>query len=95
MFQGDFLVFPIGNNDIVLGIQWLYPLEDIKFNFKKLIMEFEHEGKLQTLQEIQPKLKVVQSKALEKVDGNESRFFMVKVRGAKEEESNVEGVESI
>lgn len=39
-----------------------------------------------TLQEIQPKLKDVQSKALEKVDISNSKFFMIKVRGAKEEE---------
>lgn len=70
VFQDDFLVFPIGSSDIVMGIQWLYPLEDIKFNFKKLIIEFEYKGKLLTLQEIQPKLKAFQSKALDKVDRN-------------------------
>lgn len=40
VFQDDFLVFPIGKSDVVFGIQWLYPLDDIKFNFKKLLMEF-------------------------------------------------------
>lgn len=49
VLQDDFLVFPIGKSDIVLGLQWLYPLEDIKFNFRKLMMEFEYQGQLLTL----------------------------------------------
>lgn len=85
VFQDDLLVFPIDSNDVVMGIQWLYILEDIKFNVKKLLIEFEYEGKLLTLQGIQPKLKDVQSKALEKVDRSNSKLFMVKVRGAKGE----------
>lgn len=32
MFKDDFLVFSVGKSDLVLGIQWMYPLEDIKFN---------------------------------------------------------------
>lgn len=67
MFQDDFLVFPIGKSDVVLGIQWLYPLDDIKFNFKKLLMEFEYQGKLMTLKGIQSKFKTVKAKSLEKM----------------------------
>nr|XP_009799169.1 PREDICTED: uncharacterized protein LOC104245276 [Nicotiana sylvestris] len=51
-------------------------------------MEFEHEGRLLTLQGIQSTFKDVQFKSLDKVDRKESRFFMVKVRGDKEEESS-------
>lgn len=31
---------------MVLGVQWLRDLGDILFNFKKLTMLFEHQGKL-------------------------------------------------
>ncbi|KAF3645758.1 putative ATP-dependent DNA helicase Q-like 5-like [Capsicum annuum] len=49
-------VFPLsgvwggGKNDVVLGVKWLCPLDDINFNFKKLIMEFEYKANLLTLQ---------------------------------------------
>lgn len=61
----------------------MHPLEDIKFKFKILLIEFEYERKLLTLQGIQPKLKAARPKALEKVDWKNLTFFMVKVRGSK------------
>lgn len=58
VFQFDFLVFLIDKSDVVLGVQWLYPLEDIKFNFRKLMIEFEYKGKLLTLLEYNLPLKL-------------------------------------
>lgn len=49
-FQDDFMVLPIGNCDVVLGIQWLCKLGDIRVNFGKLMMEFEYQGKSIKLQ---------------------------------------------
>lgn len=89
MFQDDFLVFPIGKSDVVLGIQWLYPLDDIKFNFKKLLMEFEYQGKLLTLRGIQPKFKTMKAKSLEKIVVGGSQLFMVKVHAAGTESTGV------
>lgn len=63
MFEDDFLVFPVGKSDLVLGIQWLYPLEGIKFNFRKLLIEFEYKGKLLILKGIQPTFKAVDAKS--------------------------------
>lgn len=80
IFQNDFLVFSIGKCGLVLGIQWLCPLEDVKFNFKKLVIEFEYQGKLLRLQGIQPSFKFVQAKTLEKLTKQDSQFFMVRVR---------------
>lgn len=89
MFQDDFLIFPIGKSDVVLGIQWSCPLEDIRFNFRKLIMEFEYQGKLLTLQGIQPKFKTVDAKSLSKMTVETSQFFMVKVRCAEAEPTGI------
>ncbi|XP_009780569.1 uncharacterized protein [Nicotiana sylvestris] len=89
VFQDDFLVFPIGKSDLFLGIQWLYPLDDIKFNFKKLLMEFEYQGKLLTLRGIQPKFKTMKAKSLEKIVVGGSQLFMVKVHAAGTESTGV------
>ncbi|XP_019257786.1 PREDICTED: uncharacterized protein LOC109236005 [Nicotiana attenuata] len=84
MFEDDFLVFPIEKSDLVLGIQWLYPLEDIKFNFRKLLIESEYKGKLLTLKGIQPTFKAVDAKSFEKMSVEGSQFFMVRVKSEGE-----------
>ncbi|XP_060178356.1 uncharacterized protein LOC132608338 [Lycium barbarum] len=83
MFQDDFLVFPVGKSDMVLGVQWLCPLGDIKFNFQKLFMEFEHQGQLLKLQGIQPKFKTVEARSITKMTEVSSQFFMIQVRSAE------------
>ena len=40
-FVADVLSLPLGNYDLVLGIQWLVKLKDIWWNFKKLQMRFK------------------------------------------------------
>ncbi|KAJ7954398.1 Ty3/gypsy retrotransposon protein [Quillaja saponaria] len=39
-FFADFLVMPLGSYGMVLGIQWLSTLGDIRWNFQKLTMNF-------------------------------------------------------
>lgn len=98
VFQDNLFVFPIGNCDLVLGIQWLCPLEDVKFSFRKLIIEFEYHGKLLTLQGVQPKLKAIQAKNLEKMNTQGSKLFMVRVReteGAKEQNNELKPIEEL
>ena len=43
-FVSDVLLIPLGGCDLVLGIQWLATLRTIKWNFKKLKMEFNLKG---------------------------------------------------
>lgn len=54
ILRANFLLLPLGSNDMVLGVQWLCTLcgekGDILFNLRALTMKFEYEGKVQTLQ---------------------------------------------
>ncbi|KAH0652768.1 hypothetical protein KY289_030446 [Solanum tuberosum] len=44
-FSSDFLLLPLGNIDIVLGVQWLNTLGRILFDFSKRTIEFMHQRK--------------------------------------------------
>ncbi|KAH0714831.1 hypothetical protein KY284_007736 [Solanum tuberosum] len=48
-FSSDFLLLPLGNIDIVLGVQWLNTLGRILFDFSKRTIEFMHQGKKHVL----------------------------------------------
>ncbi|GJS94714.1 putative mitochondrial protein [Tanacetum coccineum] len=43
-FTTDVMLLPLGGCEMVLGIQWLATLGDIKCNFKELRMEFKYGG---------------------------------------------------
>ncbi|GKC39446.1 enoyl-[acyl-carrier-protein] reductase, mitochondrial [Tanacetum coccineum] len=45
-FEADFFVMPIGGYDVVLGINWLSTLGEIKFDFKLLYMDFNWNDKV-------------------------------------------------
>ncbi|KAH0699969.1 hypothetical protein KY290_014779 [Solanum tuberosum] len=44
-FTADFLLLPLGCCGVVLGVQWLLTLGDIKMNFRNLTMEFWYKGR--------------------------------------------------
>ena len=44
-FTIDVQLLLLGNCDMVMGIQWLETLEEIKWDFKQLRMEFMVQGK--------------------------------------------------
>ncbi|GKA21595.1 reverse transcriptase, partial [Tanacetum coccineum] len=44
-FESDFMILPSGGCEMVLGIQFLSTLGDIKCNFQELRMEFKFNGK--------------------------------------------------
>ena len=43
-FVSDAMLLPLGGRDMVLGMQWLSTLGDIKCNLKELRMEFMYNG---------------------------------------------------
>lgn len=68
---------------MVLGVQWLCTLGgntgDIKFNFRRLTMEFEYEDKMIMLQGIEPKLKVIDVAPLHIASKKSAHFFMIAI----------------
>ena len=48
-FEEDVLVLPIGGCEVVLGMQWLSTLGEVKWNFAELRMEFLQKGKKMVL----------------------------------------------
>ena len=43
-FESDVLLIPLGICDMVLGVQWLSQLGTIRWNFKKLQLEYTYQG---------------------------------------------------
>ncbi|KAJ7949633.1 Ty3/gypsy retrotransposon protein [Quillaja saponaria] len=72
-FQADFLVMPLGSYCVVLGVQWLSTLGDIRWNFGSLTMEFKWKKQLMKLQG-QSKLSVTMTGG-EKADMNVSTKY--------------------
>ncbi|GMI72124.1 hypothetical protein HRI_000881700 [Hibiscus trionum] len=67
-FVADFLVLPLKNCDMVLVIQWLTGLGNVKWNFAEHIMEFQHSGDRVKLMEIQAgELQWIETNACEKL----------------------------
>ncbi|XP_076949459.1 uncharacterized protein LOC143622102 [Bidens hawaiensis] len=65
-FTTEVLLLPLESYDMILGVQWLLPLNDILWNFQKMTMKFELAGKSYELKGLQNNLFAVCS--LEKVD---------------------------
>ena len=68
-FTTDVLLLPLGNCDMVLGVQWLQTLGEIQWDFKHLIMEFGVKGKRHVIKggTAQVELKTVTVKQLYKI----------------------------
>ena len=68
-FITDVLILPLGNCDMVLGVQWLETLGEIKWDFKELRMEFQVQGKKHVLRgsTSQVELKAISSKQMGKL----------------------------
>ncbi|XP_022008416.1 uncharacterized protein LOC110907795 [Helianthus annuus] len=64
-FTTEVLLLPLESYDMILGVQWLLPLNDILWNFQKMTMKFELAGKGYELKGLQNNLFAVCS--LEKV----------------------------
>ncbi|XP_019257761.1 PREDICTED: uncharacterized protein LOC109235975 [Nicotiana attenuata] len=78
-FQTDLLWMTLGTCDMVLGVQWLQTLGDIRMDFTQLTMEFQLYGKKYLLQCDDARLKTVDAIALGKMAEGKAQLFMVRV----------------
>ncbi|KAH0730002.1 hypothetical protein KY289_001190 [Solanum tuberosum] len=76
-FSSDFLLLPLGNMDIVLGVQWLNTLGRILFDFQSRTIEFRYQGKKDVLRGASSQLKPARAKSINKVEVDETQFFMM------------------
>jgi len=76
-FTSDFLLLPLGNVDIVLGVQWLNTLGRILFDFQSRTIEFLYQGKKDVLRGASSQLKSARAKSINKVEVDETQFFMM------------------
>ncbi|KAF3673124.1 hypothetical protein FXO37_07148 [Capsicum annuum] len=76
-FSSDFLLLPLGNVDIVLGVQWLSTLGRILFDFSSRTIEFRYQGKKHVLKGATNKLKTTKSKTLIKQCEVENQLYML------------------
>lgn len=63
-FTSDVLIIPLGSCDMVLGVQWLSNLGTVKWDFKRLMMEFDYNNYHHVFREIPPKSTKTNSKVL-------------------------------
>ncbi|KAG5575914.1 hypothetical protein H5410_056048 [Solanum commersonii] len=78
-FSSDFLLLPLRNIDIVLGVQWLNTLGRILFDFSKRTIEFMHQGKKHVLRGATTQVKTTNVKVLNKKLAEQVQFYMLSV----------------
>ena len=80
-FVTDVLLLLLGNCDMVLGIQWLETLGEIKWDFRELRMEFKIQGRKHVLRgsTSQVDLKIVDSKQMNKLLTSSSECSLIQL----------------
>lgn len=79
-FCADFYILPVSGCEIVLGASWLKVLGDILWNFEKMTMKFQVNGRDYQLQGgVDSQTTVVSSKALSRLLRKEKEAVMVQV----------------
>ncbi|XP_015167762.1 uncharacterized protein [Solanum tuberosum] len=76
-FSSDFLLLPLGNVDIVLGVQWLNTLGRILFDFRNRTIEFVHLGRKHVLRGASSQIKTTKTQSLNKKSVDLVQVFML------------------
>ncbi|XP_019267396.1 PREDICTED: uncharacterized protein LOC109244715 [Nicotiana attenuata] len=93
-FSSDFLLLPLGNIDIVLGMQWLNTLGRILFDFKKRTIEFMYQGKKHVLRGANDQLKAAKAKSLVRKEGADAQFFMMSLVASRDEDTYCHSIQA-
>ncbi|XP_019252819.1 PREDICTED: uncharacterized protein LOC109231628 [Nicotiana attenuata] len=86
-FEANFMLLPLANYDVVLGVEWLVTLGDIKMNFKKLTMEFFYKGRKHMLRGAGNQIKFANAGKIAKLSGNQPQLAMIQVIPCVEDRS--------
>lgn len=89
----DFLILPLGNSDVILGIQWLEKLGTIASNWKTQTLKFQVGGEMVTLKgDSQLERTCISLKAMVKTLQKEGHGILLEfnqLEGQKEEEHQI------
>ncbi|KAL2905959.1 Transposon Ty3-I Gag-Pol polyprotein [Bienertia sinuspersici] len=91
-YSSDMLLIPLGSCDMVLEVQWLSGLGTVKWDFKKLIMEFDFGNKHHVLKGIPPA--GVTTSTGQKAMVNSIQLFFMQLKVDKEETLQIFNAES-
>lgn len=78
-FSSNFLLLPLGNIDIVLGVQWLNTLGRLLFDFNNKTIEFVYQGRKHVLRGASKQLKSAKASSIVKKGGEDTQFFTMTV----------------
>ncbi|PHT82753.1 hypothetical protein T459_11196 [Capsicum annuum] len=78
-FSVEFWLLPLGSCGVVLGVQWLLTLGDIKMNFRDLTIEFWYKGRKHILKGFGRQIKTTGAGKLAKISGINSQLCMIQV----------------
>nr|XP_009616134.1 uncharacterized protein LOC104108732 [Nicotiana tomentosiformis] len=87
-FTSDLIVFPVGKYDLVLGALWMKTLGPVTMDHSNLTMIFNYQGKFHLLKGVTDECKVLNSKAIGKLKGEEVQLFMLHVVTAQHTSTN-------
>lgn len=79
LYTDDFLLIPLKSCDIILGVQWLLSLGDLKMKFQELTLGYHYQGQDCVLKGVVDKVKTVETKKLEKMAIGGGQLFMIRV----------------
>ncbi|KAH0652629.1 hypothetical protein KY289_030307 [Solanum tuberosum] len=85
-FTADFLLLPLGCCGVVLGVQWLLTLGDIKMNFTNLTMKLWYKGRKHLLRGAGNQVLTIGAGKLAKHSSNQSQLCMIQVMPMGSEE---------
>jgi hypothetical protein len=87
--QADFFLLPLGNYEVVLGIEWLRTLGDVLWNFSKLTMKFTLNGQRVTFRsKCKGSVTIVSSYRIERILKKERQGHLLQLEHEEAEVSD-------
>lgn len=78
-YTSDLIVFPVGKDDLVLGALWMKTLGPATMDYTTLTMSFTYQGKFHLLKGVYEECKFSNTKAVNKMNGDDVHLFMLQV----------------
>lgn len=94
-FSPHFLLLPLGNVDIVLGVKWLNTLGRILFDLSNITIEFVYQGRKHVLRGASKQLKSAKASSIVKKGGEDTQFFTMTVTNNTQENHSFHNIQVV